>query len=95
MHLGRRVAEHLLERFAGESERGTGWRGALQSAATLTENDPGILLIADEVYRAAPDLRAPAGVRAYAMSTLAIVPEGPGHDLLLGMLDHTDSTDDG
>jgi hypothetical protein len=87
VHLGKEIARALVEQDAGDSDEPSGWRGALQRAADLSRHDPGVLTIADEIHRAAGDLGTAAAVRAYAMSTLVVIHDGPGFWLLGGMLE--------
>jgi hypothetical protein len=87
-------AAGLVSDDPGDPEGPTGWRGALQVAADLTRNDPGVLRVADELYAAAHDLRTRQAVRAYAASTLPVFPAGSAHWLLRGMLERLDTTVD-
>ena len=86
--LGAQIATSLVAQLAGHPGWHTGWRGALQDAADLSQNDRGVLTVADEIHQAAHDLTTPAGVHVYAESTLSTIPEGPGRVLLRGMLEH-------
>ncbi len=84
---GRQVARVLRQNRLGDADGGTGWRGALQVAADQSRQDHEILRLADELYSAAPDLTASAGVRAYAESTLLTVTGPAAIWFLRGMLD--------
>lgn len=89
-YLGRQVAAALIAGEPGDADGRDGWRGALQTAATITRNQSGVLFVADEVYAAAADLTTAAAVRAYASSTALTVHGGAGRSLLDGMLEHVD-----
>lgn len=89
-HLGKEIARGLLAKDPGDDEGRSGWRGGLQRAADLTRQDPGVLTIADEIHRAAGDITTPAAVRAYAMSTMTVIDDGPGFWVLGGMLEHVE-----
>jgi hypothetical protein len=89
-HLGKEIARALGERDAGDPDEPSGWRGALQRAADLSHQDPGVLTIADEIHQAAGDLATAAAVRAYAMSTMVVIHDGPGFWLLGGMLERAE-----
>lgn len=93
-HLGGRVAFGLVLDDRGSAEDGSGWVGALQTAADYARNDPDVLRIADEIHSAAHDLRTRAAARAYAASTLVFTPDGPAPWLLHGMLERLDELDD-
>jgi hypothetical protein len=90
---GKVLARALVDLDAGDVEEQSGWRGALQRAADLSRQDPGVLTIADEIHRAAGDLTTPAAVRAYAMSTMVVIYDGPGFWLLGGMLEAIAATE--
>ena len=93
-HLGKKVARGLLENDPGDPEDHSGWRGALQDAADLSRQDPRVLRVADEIHQAAYDITTPAAVRAYATSTLVVVPSGPGSWVLRGMLERLEAIAD-
>jgi hypothetical protein len=83
---GRRVARALRDRDPGNADGGTGWRGALQTAANQSRQDPEILRIADEIYAAQRDLGSVAGVQVYAEHTLPTVSGLAARSFLHGML---------
>jgi hypothetical protein len=87
VHLGKEIARALVDLQAGDPDEPSGWRGALQRAADLSRHDAGVLTVADEIHQAAGDLTTTAAVRAYAMSTMVVVHDGPGFWLLTGMLE--------
>jgi hypothetical protein len=89
-HLGKEIARALFEQDAGGPDGPSGWRGALQRAADLSRQDPGILAIADDIHQAASDLATAAAIRAYAMSTMVVIHDGPGFWLLGGMLERAE-----
>jgi hypothetical protein len=93
-HQGKQVALSLLFDERGWPEDPSGWTGGLQVAADLSRNHADVLLIADEIFSIAGDLRTAAAVRAYAASTLAVFPEGPGHWLLRGMIERLDALEE-
>lgn len=86
-HHGRQVARGLRQNRPGDAEGGTGWRGALQVAADQSRQDQEILRLADEIYASAMGLTTPAGVRAYAESTLPTVTGPAAVWFLRGMLE--------
>lgn len=86
MH-GDATARALCAHFGGDPEEGTGWRGALQAAATLSGDDAEILGIADEVYALAHLLRDRAAVRTYAEATVPTMHGAPAAAFLGGMLE--------
>lgn len=87
---GRQVAPGPATEPAGRRGGGTGWRRALQVATDQSRQDREILRLADELYSAAPDLTASAGVRAYAVSTLSTVTGSAATWFLRGMLERPD-----
>jgi hypothetical protein len=88
--LGKEITRALVQHEAGDPDEPSGWRGALQRAADLSRQDPGLLTIADEIYQAAGDLTTAAAIRAYAMSTIVVIDDGPGFWLLGGMLERAE-----
>lgn len=91
---GDAVAWGLCDGLAGDPETGIGWRGALQAAADLSQNDPEILRIADEIHIVAPMLRGPGRVFAYVDATQATTTSVAALTLLRGMLLHLERTRD-
>ena len=90
VYLGRQVAAGLLASDSGDPNTRHGWRGALQTAATISRNESGVLRVADEIYAIARDLATPAAVHAYAASTALAVERGAGRSLLDGMLEEAE-----
>jgi hypothetical protein len=68
---GEAVARALLAGVPGCAEERTGWRGGLQAAADDSDQDPGVLLIADEIHAAAPGLVDVDRVRALSTGLAA------------------------
>lgn len=87
MH-GDTAAWALCSRFGGSPEDGTGWRGALQAAATLSEDHQEILRIADEVYALSHLMVDAPAVRTYAEATIPTMQGTPATAFLHGMLEH-------
>jgi hypothetical protein len=85
MH-GATVAWALCAGVGGVPEEGTGWRGALQAAATIAEDDEEVLRIADEVYALSHLLIDRAAVRTYAEATRPTVQGAPATSFLEGMI---------
>lgn len=85
MH-GDTTARALCAGLGGAPEEGTGWRGALQAAATLAQDDEEILRIADEVYALSHLLIDRPAVRTYAEATLPTIDGEPAVAFLGGML---------
>jgi hypothetical protein len=85
-HLGKRSPAPWSSRTPGtRTSRRDG--AARCCAADLSRQDPRIPTIADEIHQAAGDLTTAAAIRAYAMSTIAVIHDGPGFRLLGGMLE--------
>jgi len=89
MH-GDTVAWGLCDGCAGDPDRRTGWRGALQSAADASDHDEDILRLADEIYAFAHLMRTPAAIRTYADAARTTVAGEAGSLFLAGMLHHLD-----
>ena len=94
VHLGRKAAQALLRQDPGDPEEQTGWRGALQDAAHVSNHHPDVLGIADDLYRTGHTYIAPDPIRKYAETELTAMPDGPGHWLLQGLLEHLQNHSD-
>ncbi|WP_026910631.1 hypothetical protein [Patulibacter minatonensis] len=87
---GEAVARALLEGDPGDADGRTGWRGRLQAAADDSDDDPGILRIADAIHTASPRLGDRTALRALTASAAEDARTPAARAFLAGILDVLD-----
>ena len=88
--LGESAGRALVAADPGDADGVAGWRGALQSAADVTEDDDELLRVADETYALAGELTSVARVVAFTEALRGTV-DGPAACAFLdGMADGAD-----
>lgn len=88
---GHSVARGLCHGTGRFSGCGSGWRGALQAAADLSDQDSEILRVADEIYAFAHLMRTPEAIRTYAEEAITVIRGDLADRFLLGMTDQIDA----
>lgn len=91
---GRRIAEGLRDQRFGRPSR---WRQALHAAAWISDHDPAILNVGDELFRCGDELCCDHLISAYAVGAQARHRDSGATSLLAGMLtqvlEHPQRTD--
>lgn len=81
-----RYGGYVARQLLGTPEGGVeDWRVYLQQAADVSQQDPEVLRVCDELFASGSDLRTTMAIRAYAESTALTVTHAPATTFLHGM----------